>query len=745
MKTLIRSVSQFRRYIFRSYLALGGGLLFVCLPSQADVGPTIEETLSIARRSTNLDKNISKVIAKLIQDYHYSGLKLNDEISELFFEEYFLRLDPNRYFFLQSDINEFALKKTILDDLILIGNVNFAFEVYQRLLQRIKERVDYVEKIVKKGFDFTKDEYMEIDRDKVPWAQNKEELSEIWRKRIKNQLLLYEFQLEEEQDKDIGSSDDQTTPEEKVIKRYQSYYKYYLDNDNADILEHYLTSLLQIFDPHSSYLNWRSIEDFDIHMKLSLQGIGATLRSEDGYTEIVSLVFGGPAHRDGRLQPGDRIIAVAQGTGPQVDVIEMPLKKVVRKIRGPKGSTVKLSVINSLNSPPTVIELVRDQVKLTDEEAKGHTETLKIDENKTVKLGIIEIPSFYADFEAIKAKKDNAKITSRDVRKIIDKMIKKDGVEGLLIDLRFNGGGSLEEAINLTGLFIPEGPIVQVRNRNGVQVRKDSDNGFYYDLPMVVMINRSSASASEIFSGAIKDYGRGIIVGDAQTHGKGTVQTILKLDRLHFFKNQKSGAMKYTMAKFYRATGASTQNKGIHPDISFSSFLDHMKIGEKHLKNAMPWDEIEPLEMIKVIDVTPFKPEIKARSDIRLQKNERFQNLITDITRYGERKGQKTIPLNKAKRIALREEDEYWANRSKSFFGNREDKLTADKDKADKDKADEDKADENKADKNMADNENYQDLSLEESLLILSDLVELTKKNNVAQKSRERNTLIGDP
>ena len=727
MKTLMKTVSQFRGYISRLCLALGGGLFLVCLPGQADVGPTIEETLSVARRSTHLDKNISKVIAKLIQDYHYSGLKLNDEISELFFEEYFLRLDPNRYFFLQSDINEFSLKKTILDDLILIGNVNFAFEVYQRLLQRIKERVNYVEKIVKKGFDFTKDEYMTIDRDKVPWAQNKEELDEIWRKRIKNQLLLYEFQLEENQD--IDSSNDQTTPEEKVLKRYQSYYKYHLDNDNADILEHYLTSLLQIFDPHSNYLNWRSIEDFDIHMKLSLQGIGATLRSEDGYTEVVSLVFGGPAHRDGRLQPGDRIIAVAQGSGPQVDVIEMPLKKVVRKIRGPKGSTVKLSVIKSLNSPPTVIELVRDQVKLTDEEAKGRTETLKIDE-KTVKLGIIEIPSFYADFEAIKAKKDDAKITSRDVRKIIDKMIKKDHVEGLLVDLRFNGGGSLEEAINLTGLFIPEGPIVQVRNRNGVQVRKDSDNGFYYDIPLVVMINRSSASASEIFSGAIKDYGRGIIVGDAQTHGKGTVQTILKLDRLHFFKNQKSGAMKYTMAKFYRATGASTQNKGIRPDISFPSFLDHMKIGEEYLKNAMPWDEIKPLEMVKVIDITPFKPEIKARSEIRLQKNERFQNLITDIKRYGERKGQKTIPLNKAKRIALREEDEYWANRSKSFFGNREDKLTDNK---------------NEADKNKADSENYQDLSLEESLFILADLVEFTKKNNVAQKFRGRNTLIVDP
>ena len=714
----------------RNFLVLLCGYLVTLTNySYSDSQTDIDVAPVVKKHPTSLDKNIAKVIVKLIQDYHYSGKKLNDEMSELFFEEYFLRLDPNKYFFLQSDVDEFSPKKTILDDLLLIGNIDFAFDVYERLLLRTKERVDYVKQIIAtKGFDFTIDETLVVDRDKAPWAATKEDLDEIWRKRIKNQLLLYEFQLEEA-NKGDNAFNQQATPEEKVLKRYEGYYRYFQNNDNADILEYYLTSLLQIFDPHSSYLNWRSIEDFDIHMKLSLQGIGATLRSEDGYTEVVSLVYGGPAHRDGRLQPGDRIIAVAQGDGIPEDVIDMPLKKVVRKIRGPKGTEVRLTVIKSLNSPPTVIDLLRDQVKLTDEEAQGRVESLKLSESKTVKLGVIEIPSFYADFEALKAKNPNAKVTSRDVRRIVDKMIEEDHVEGLLIDLRFNGGGSLEEAINLTGLFIPEGPVVQVRNRRGVQIRKDTDNGFYYDLPLTVMINRSSASASEIFSGAIKDYGRGIIVGDEQTHGKGTVQTILKLDRLHLFKNRKSGAMKYTMAKFYRATGASTQQKGITPDIVFPSFLDHMEIGETQLKHVMPWDEIKPLDKVKVIDVSPFVAEIESRSQKRLQHNEPLQRLIADIERYGERKKQETISLNRTKRLAFREEDEYWASRSKSIFGNREKKKNND----------------TAGDDNEIENGEDPDLYLEESLHILADLVELTEKYNLAQKNTEPTRLLVDP
>ena len=714
----------------RGFLIFACGYFFIGW-NYLDVHAEENDKPSVIRRPTSLDKDIARVIVKLIQDYHYSGKKLNDEISELFFKEYFLRLDPNKYFFLESDISEFSSKKAILDDLLLIGNVNFAFDVYDRLLQRIKDRVTYVEEIIaKNSFDFTTDETLTVDRDDSPWASGKEELNEIWRKRIKNQLLLYEFQLEDEDGEGDDFFSDKLTPQEKLLKRYESYYRYFVESDNADIMEYYLTSLLQIFDPHSSYLNWRSIEDFDIHMKLSLQGIGATLRSEDGYTEVVSLVFGGPAHRDGRLQPGDRIIAVAQGSGILSDVIDMPLKKVVRKIRGKKGTVVRLSVIKSLNSSPKIIDLVRDQVKLTDEEAKGRVERLKLNENKTVNLGVIEIPSFYADFEALKAQNPDAKITSRDVRGIVDKMIAEDHVDGLLIDLRFNGGGSLEEAINLSGLFIPSGPVVQVRNRRGVQVRKDTDKGFYYDLPLVVMANRSSASASEIFSGAIQDYGRGVIIGDMQTHGKGTVQTILKLDRLHLFKNKKSGAMKYTMAKFYRATGVSTQQRGIKPDILSPSFLDHMEVGESFLDHVMPWDEIEPLEIVKVIDVQPFLPEIKSRSSKRLQNNHRFQRLVADIGRYGERKKQKTISLNRIKRLALREEDEYWATRSKSIFRNRENKNETNSVKKDNDKID---------------NEEDFDLYLEESLHVLADLVELTEKFNLAQKHTDPKTFLVDP
>ena len=676
--------------------------------------PLLDPTSPTPPRSpTKLDNSVSKVIVKLIQDYHYNGRKLNDEISTLLFDEYFSKLDPNRYFFLESDISEFSQKKIILDDLLVVGNIDFAFEVYRKFLRRIQERVDYVKIIIDNGFDFSIDESFVIDRSEAPWAKSNDELNEIWRKRIKNQLLMYEFQEDEkENEKEDAEISEYSSPREKVLKRYENYFKYFLDNDNADILEYYLTSLLQIFDPHSSYLNWRSIEDFDIHMSLSLQGIGATLRSEDGYTEVVSLVHGGPAYRDGRLQSGDRIIAVGQGAEPPMDVIDMPLKKVVRRIRGAKGTEVRLTVLKTLNSAATIINLIRDEVELKDEEAKGRLESVTNSNNEKINICAIDIPSFYADFDAIKAGDKNPKVTTSDVKRIIDDMSQKENIKGILIDLRSNGGGSLEEAINLTGLFIPEGPVVQVRNRRGIQVRKDTDNGFYYDLPLVVMVNRSSASASEIFSAAIKDYGRGLIVGDRNTHGKGSVQTVLKLNRLNMFKNKKSGAMKYTMAKFYRITGASTQKNGVSPTIVFPSFLDHMEVGESYLKHVMPWDEIEPQKFNMVMDIRPYIPEITQRFNERIEKKDDFQHLIKDIERYGLRSKQKTLTLNKEKRLALREDDEYWAKRSRSILGRRNEE-NANKEKK----------------KNDLDEDLGRDLYLEESSYILADLIELTNKH----------------
>ncbi len=657
---------------------------------------------------TNLDMYITRVTVRLMLKQHYMNKKLDDKFSEMLFKEYFERLDPNHYYFLQEDLDNYIKNKTLLDDYLAIGNLEFAFSVYNLYLKRIRDRVEFVKKAVNESFDFDTDEKIIIDRTELPWAEDVGELNDIWRKRIKNHLLVNKFLIDSKEDKGEEKNNFETKPltsEERVVKKYTQYYSYFSENDNADVMEYFLSAVLYIFDPHSSYLNWRSLEDFNIAMKLSLQGIGATLKYVDGYTEVVNLIAGGPAERDGRLQPGDRIIAVAQGSESPIDVVDMPLNKVVRKIRGTKDTEVRLTVIKSLHGAPSVINLIRDKVKLKDQEAKGRVEKFKVDNKLTLNLGVIDIPSFYADFEGLKNRKKDAKSTSSDVKKIIDGMIKNDNIDGVLIDLRSNGGGSLEEAINLTGLFIPEGPVVQVRSRQGVKVRGDNDDGFSYDLPLVVLVNKSSASASEIFSGAIQDYDRGIVVGDINTHGKGTVQTILKLNRIKMLKDKKSGAMKYTMAKFYRVTGASTQKKGVTPSIIFPSFLDHMEIGESHLKHVMPWDEIKPLPVEKEINISNYIDRIKKNATTRLEKNKKFQELRNDIEKYGIRKKEKSISLNKDKRLAMKKEDEYWAERSKSILGKRN------KDKKGKKNKNKDKTDKT-------------DIYLKQTLFILADLIE---------------------
>lgn len=693
-------------------------------PDETVLTRAVAET-TVVRKAAKLDRDVAKVVAKLIQDYHYNRPTVDDALSQLLYEEYFLRLDPNRYFFIAQDLEDFSSKKYILDDLLILGNIEFAFDVYERFLQRIRERVDYVRASIKTDYDFDKNESMVVDRSELAWAADKAELDEIWRKRLKNQLLVEKFLIddEEEEAEENSFDEEKLTPEENVVKRYENYLKFFNDNDSADILEYYLSSMLHVFDPHSSYLNWRSVEDFDIAMKLSLTGIGATLRSVDGYTEVVNVITGGPAEKDGRLQSGDRITAVAQGSEPAVDVVDMPLNKVVRKIRGAKGTEVRLTVIQSLHGAPKVITIIRDEVKLKDQEATGEVKPIVLDDGRAYNLGVIDIPSFYADFEGLKDGREGAKSTSVDVKRIIDRMIKDDQVDGLLIDLRSNGGGSLEEAINLTGLFIPEGPVVQVRNRKGVDVRKDDDNGFYYDIPLVVMVNKTSASASEIFSGAIMDYGRGVIVGGTHTHGKGTVQTVLKLDRLHYFKNKKCGAMKYTMAKFYRVTGASTQKNGVVADIVFPSFLDHMEIGEAYHKFVMSWDEIAPRDVVRTIDVAPMVPELSTRSASRVQANVEMQELFNDIERYGERQKNKTLSLARETRLAMREEDKYWTKRSRAILGKRRPAGAEDED--DKEDQDSDSTEENEPE--------AADVYLDESLYILADLVDLSEKHNLAQ------------
>lgn len=709
------------------------------------------------RRPTRLDRKITMMVVKYLQKNHYTLPEIDDDVSEQLFDEYFDELDPNRHYFLQSDLDEFAVYRESLDDMVEKGDLDFGFKVYERFIERVTERLEYVKSIINDDFDFTIDEDILLDRKDLPWPTTIAELDMAWRQRIKNQLLVAHLldeegareEAEKEKEPAVNDTEDPVkdenaaesentaeveeiddTPQEAVVKQLEQFLKFRDENDNADILEIYLSTLTRIFDPHTTYLNWRQLEDFDISMRLRLQGIGATLTYKDGYTEVVSIIPGGPANQQGALKPGHKIIAVGQGDGEMMNVINMQLNKVVRQIRGAKGTKVRLSVIQSLHSTPKTISIVRDEVKLTEGEAKGEVHKVELTDGRFINVGVIDVPSFYADFDALKRGDSDAKSTTVDVRRLIDEMVEKDEIAGIIIDLRSNGGGSLEEAISLSGLFVPSGPIVQVRRVGGiVDVREDLDDGFAYDLPMIVIVNQLSASASEIFSGAIQDYQRGLIVGSVGTHGKGTVQTVLKLDRMRSFRDKKPGAIKFTMAKFYRVTGASTQKKGIAPDIAFPSFLDHMELGEAELDHVLKWDTIQsqPLNRNFTL-ITPYVEELHRRSDTRLAKNELYQHLVEDIAEFGKRRAEKHITLNREKRIKLREEEEYWTERSQAVLGS--DRDNDDEPEDDPGDAPEEIEVKDDVQKNNESEEDFPDVYLDEGLALMGDLVEILDRDN---------------
>lgn len=657
------------------YALLPLSIFAVVLFLQGQSQPTEQAELAATgiRKATTISRIVTEFSVRSIEKRHYDAPQFDDSLSERLLDAYMEELDPNHHYFLASDVQDFSGYRVELDDLLRDGDITFAFDVYERFLQRVDERLVFVRAHATMEHDFSLDEEMLADRSEADWPANAAEADEIWRKNLKNQMLIEEIMKEEREQGGADEEEDRFLDEtmsasERVIRRYEQYKLFLETYDTADLLEVYLTALFHLFDPHSTYMNWRSLEDFNISMSLSLQGIGATLKSVDGYTEIVSTVPGGPARRDGRLQPGDRIIAVAQGDGESENMIGLPLKYVVRKIRGAKGSPVRLTVQKSLHGVPQNIRLVRDEVKLTEREAKGHLHDYQIDQDTSRRLGILDLPSFYADFAKLRANDPTAKSTTKDSRRILeDFMIQK--AKGVLLDLRSNGGGSLEEAIQLTGLFIPSGPVVQVRDRQRVRVRRDLDR-FWLDMPLVVLVNGSSASASEIFAAAIQDYGRGVIVGDRVTHGKGTVQTVDSLNRHHALARAKVGALKYTMAKFYRITGGSTQLRGVTPDIIYPSFLDHLEIGESHLDNALGWDEIaaQKFDLVQP-GVGEFLSTLLAQAAARKAADGEFSRLEKDIARYGERQAEKTVSLNKAKRLKLREEDEFFEERTKDVLG----------------------------------------------------------------------------
>ena len=567
---------------------------------------------------------------------HYEHQRLDDKLSSRVLDALFDDIDSTRSYLLQSDVDSFEKYRFVLDEALSRGDMRPAFEIYNRFQQRVSERLSFLLTELKNKADdysFDKDERLDLDREKAPWATTSAELDELWRKRLKNSMLNLKM---------AGKEKDAIL--ELLSKRYQNQLNRVHQSKPEDAYQTFMNAVTRSFDPHTQYFSPRNTENFNINMSLSLQGIGAVLQTEDEHTKVVRLVPGGPAAAAGNLEPADKIVGVGQDDGDIVDVSGWRLDEVVDLIRGPKGTKVRLEILpaNSSGSDSKVVTIVRDEVKL--EEQSAQKEIIEVqDGDHTRKLGVIDIPTFYIDFQGRMENKPDYRSTTRDVTKLINEL-KDEGIEGLIIDLRNNGGGSLEEAITLTGLFIPQGPVVQVRSTHGrVEVLPDTDPSVLYDGPMTVLVNRLSASASEIFAGAIQDYGRGLIVG-GQTFGKGTVQSLRPL---------RSGQLKITQAKFYRVSGDSTQHQGVIPDILFPSLFDKEKIGESALEEALPWDTIRPAEFSHSGKVDNDLPMLRDEHQKRIEHNPDFRFLREQKALITELRDKTKVSLNEK----IREEE----------------------------------------------------------------------------------------
>ena len=593
-------------------------------------------------------ENICVSVGRLLEEGHYTQQKLNDELSRKFLQTYLELLDYSHLFFTQQDIDALNAKYgSSLDDDVLLGNVKPAYEIYAVYAKRVDERVAKVKELLKQPIDFKTNATIELSRQKAPWPKDEAEADQLWRGRIANELLqehLSEHPLE--------------PGPQLVTRRYDRLARNVHEEDRDEQVKLYLDALAQTYDPHSEYLSKADLKNFSINMGLSLVGIGAMLRSEDGYAKIESLVPGGPAQADGRLKVGDRITAVAQGPADYVDVREMRLDKVVEMIRGKKGTHVRLLVIPSDAADPSRrkgVELVRDEIKLKDQEARADIVIRKDENGDPIKLGWITLPSFYADMD------HHQKSTTRDVLALL-KRLKKENIAGLVVDLRRNGGGSLEEAISLTGLFLKSGPIVQTKDfHDHISISTDPDPGIAYTGPLVVLTSRQSASASEIFAAALQDYGRAVIVGDKSTFGKGTVQTILEIGRFTSLlgsRSQDDGALKLTIQKFYRVAGGSTQLHGVASDIVLPSLSDLPELGEGALKNCLPYDEVAKAKYTKWSDThSLFLDQLKRRSAERVQNDPEFHYVSDDMERLRQKLNDNRISLNEGVRRKELEDD----------------------------------------------------------------------------------------
>ncbi len=579
-------------------------------------------------------------VVELLKRHHYNKPPLNDARSAKIFDSYIKMLDPSRSYFTASDLAEFKEWRNQFDDFLKNGNLEPGFAIYKVHLERLQSRLQYALGLLEKGvdsFDFTVDEELLIDRENAAWSKDEKELDDLWRKRVKDEVLRLKIAGKEPE-----------AIEELLIKRYKNQLARLEQTRSEDVFQAYINAFAQSYDPHTQYLSPDNAENFDINMSLSLEGIGAVLQSDNEYVKVVRLVPAGPAEKSKQIAPADKIVGVGQNDEEMVDVIGWRLDEVVKLIRGPKGSVVRLEVVPASNAPndqtSKTVAITREAVKLEEQAAKKSVLNLQQD-GRDYKLGVIEIPAFYLDFKALRAGDKNYKSTTRDVKKLLTEL-EKEEVDGVVIDLRNNGGGSLQEATELTGLFIDNGPTVLVRNSDGrVDVLADEQQGAFYKGPLAVLVNRLSASASEIFAGAMQDYHRALIVG-GQTFGKGTVQTVQPLNH---------GELKLTLAKFYRVSGQSTQHQGVIPDISYPADVDTKEIGESALPEALPWDSIRAAISP---DMNPFKPflaELKARHEARTNENPDFVFTRDRLALSQELAHETTISLNEEKRRAQQE------------------------------------------------------------------------------------------
>mmetsp|Transcript_43193 Transcript_43193/g.137939 ORF Transcript_43193/g.137939 Transcript_43193/m.137939 type:complete len:688 (+) Transcript_43193:1510-3573(+) len=599
-------------------------------------GPTTETVETIPELSQESQHSKS---AKRITDHftrsHYKKIKIDNELSQKVFERYLRSLDVNRNFFLASDIAEFEKSKDAFDDAIRQGQLDIAYDMYIVNLKRRAERFKFALTQLDKPFNYEVegDKYF-YDREEAAWAKTTAELDEVWRQRVKYDALNLKMA-----DKTWEETQDILT------KRYQRAIKRLSQTNSEDVFQTVMNSFARSIEAHTSYLSPRNTERFQMEMNLSLEGIGAVLRSEDDHTVIVSLVAGGPADKSAKIKPEDKIIAVAQEGEEFVDVVGWRLDEVVELIKGPKGSVVKLQVLKGTSESKKIaeIQITRDKVKLEDRAAKSEVYIPDAGPHKGQKLGVITIPSFYHNLHV-------------DVKKELDKL-KEEDVQGVIVDLRGNGGGSLPESVLLSGLFIDKGPVVQVRYENGrISVDRDTDGVVHYAGPLTVMVDRYSASASEIFAAAMQDYKRAIIIGE-QTFGKGTVQQHRGLSRIYDL-DKKLGAVQFTIAKFYRISGGSTQHKGVLPDILYPSPIDPAEWGESKEENALPYDSIQKANYSQLGNYDGLIDGLAAKHTARVMKDPEFAYIFNDIEEYNKNKDKNYISLVESERLKTKKENE---------------------------------------------------------------------------------------